>query len=166
MYVRKKSYNLPDAVYLFRLHYLFKLNINLKLRQMKKANKVQELKINSTLNELREYEQETPEHIKNVYTIQEISEAVKLKENAIFKDAKYWVTMNDNFMSGWGHAKGKTNKLIIACQNMMQAKTIEGNAKSRNEMKYVNICVNKPQIKAHEYPSWKHFEDMGEIWTK
>ena len=51
----------------------------------------------------------------------------------------YYVTMTDNFMSGWGLARNKTNKLVIECDDMNQAMLIEKNAKLRSEMRYVNI---------------------------
>lgn len=63
-------------------------------------------------------------------------------------------------------SEGKINKLIIACDDFKQAQATERNAKERREMKDVNICSTKPQIEIHVYPSWRHFEDMGEIWTK
>ena len=31
-------------------------------------------------------------------------------------DRKYYVTMTDKFMSGWGEAAGKVNKLVIECE--------------------------------------------------
>ena len=37
----------------------------------------------------------------------------------------YYVTMIDNFMSGWGMAKGKTNRLVITCETMTEAMTVE-----------------------------------------
>jgi hypothetical protein len=119
----------------------------------------------NTLSELYEYSNSIPDYLKNDITHEMVSEAIKRKEQKIFK-AQYWVTMNDKFMSGWGLAKNKVNKLIIACENYKQAEAIKRNADKRNEMKYVNICTTKPQIKSSVYPSWKHFEDMGVIWTK
>ena len=41
-----------------------------------------------------------------------------------------YVTMTDKFMSGWGMAKGKTNKLVIECENSMQAEKIAYRANS------------------------------------
>ena len=78
--------------------------------------------------------------------------------------AKYYVTMTDKFMSGWGMAEGKINKLIIACENYKQAETIERNAKKRSEMKYVAIRNTKPSYPKHILPSWKTFDDLGDIW--
>jgi hypothetical protein len=76
----------------------------------------------------------------------------------------YYVTMTDRFLSGWGAAKCKRNKLIFICDSREQAEIVEANARHRTEMKYINICTTKPwydsksyyvQIKtAEEYPSW------------
>jgi len=79
---------------------------------------------------------------------------------------KIYVTMTDRFMSGWGKAEGKTNKLIIVCDTWEQAEAIERNANKRTEMKYVNICTNKPRYGSKVVESWKQYSDMGEIWTK
>ena len=43
--------------------------------------------------------------------------------------SKYYVTMTDEFMSGWGNAARKTNKLVIECDSMCEAIVVEGNAK-------------------------------------
>lgn len=79
---------------------------------------------------------------------------------------KFYVTMTDKFMSGWGMAEGKTNKLIIECDNYEQAEIIERNARNRSEMRYVNICSSRPKYGRNVLPSWKTWEDMGEIWKK
>ena len=77
----------------------------------------------------------------------------------------YYVTMTDNFFSGWGPAEGKTNKLIIICSNYDQASQIANHARTRNEMNYVNICVTKPSYKSVSYlESWKDYSDMGGCW--
>lgn len=78
----------------------------------------------------------------------------------------YYVTMTDKFMSGWGMAERKTNKFIVVCENWKQAETIERNAKKRPEMKYINICTNKPRYGANVKESWKTFEQLGEIWKQ
>ena len=119
-----------------------------------------------TLSMLYDFRSNLPDYIKaEGITLEDIDKATREKEDRIYK-AKYFVTMNDKFMSGWGMASNKVNKLIIACDNYEQASTIEKNAKKRSEMKYINIARTKPQIKRNVYPSWKHWEDMGEIWTK
>lgn len=56
----------------------------------------------------------------------------------------YYVTMTDKFMSGWGKAKGKTNKLVLCAKTYDQAEVVATNAKDRSEMKNVNIRSTKP----------------------
>ena len=56
----------------------------------------------------------------------------------------YFVTMTDAFLSGWGEAEGKTNKLVFVCMDYEQAKIVSDNAKARTDMKRVNICTNYP----------------------
>jgi hypothetical protein len=80
--------------------------------------------------------------------------------------SKFWVTMTDKFMSGWGKAANKTNKLVIECDTYQQAEIIERNARKRSEMKFVNICSNKPRYGSNVLVSPKHYNDMGEIWKR
>ncbi len=78
--------------------------------------------------------------------------------------SKFYVTMTDSFMSGWGMAQGRTNKLVFICDSYEEAEIVHENAKNRSEMKYVNISANFPyynnskyytQIKTkEEYPNW------------
>jgi hypothetical protein len=78
--------------------------------------------------------------------------------------SKYFVTMTDKFMSGWGHARGKINKLIFICDSYDQALIVEENARNRSDQKNINICSKRPyyssnthftQVKTiEEYPSW------------
>jgi len=72
----------------------------------------------------------------------------------------FYVTMTDKFMSGWGHAQGKTNKLIIECNTVDEAEQIERAARRRSEMKYVNIRTRRPRYGAHVLESWKTYADM------
>lgn len=75
-----------------------------------------------------------------------------------------YVTMTDKFMSGWGMAKDKINKLIFECETLEEANIVAENARSRSDMKNINICSKKPyyspkkyfvQIKTkEEYPLW------------
>ncbi len=75
-----------------------------------------------------------------------------------------WVTMTDKFMSGWGRARGRTNKLIFECQDNREANIVVDNAEHRSEMRYINVCCRKPhyspsrylaQVKTREdYDSW------------
>jgi len=78
----------------------------------------------------------------------------------------YYVTMTDKFMSGWGAAAGKINKLVIECATYDQAQQIERAARTRREMKYVNIRNSKPYYGAHVLTSRKSYEDMGGMWVE
>ena len=72
----------------------------------------------------------------------------------------FYVTMTDKFLSGWGYAQGRTNKLIIECNTIDQAEQIERTARQRSEMRYVNICTHRPRYGAHVVESWKTYADM------
>ena len=76
-----------------------------------------------------------------------------------------YVTMTDKFLSGWGHAKNKINKLVFECATRAEAAIIVDNAINRTDQKSISICVNFPyhynqpqyytQVKTiKEYPSW------------
>ena len=77
---------------------------------------------------------------------------------------RYYVSMTDKFMSGWGHSKDRINKLVFICNNYDQAQIVFDNAHARTDQKNINICYNKPyynqkrcytQIKTIEkYPAW------------
>ena len=76
-----------------------------------------------------------------------------------------YVTMTDRFMSGWGRAKDKINKLVISCNNMDEAKTVAHNARQRTEMRYVNIAMNRPRYDSRRYfVSW-HGRVQGDYNT-
>lgn len=77
---------------------------------------------------------------------------------------KYYVTMIDKFMSGWGMAKGKTNKMIVVCDTWQQAEQIERGARDRSEMRYINIRTTKPRYGSNVVESWKTWDDLGDIW--
>lgn len=76
----------------------------------------------------------------------------------------FYVTMTDTFMSGWGMAKGKINKLIFECETYNEARIVAENAENRGDMKRINISRRKPyynnvkyyaQVKTkEEYPRW------------
>ena len=72
----------------------------------------------------------------------------------------YYVTMTDKFMSGWGMAKGRINKLVFVCESYDDALRVESYASSRGEMKNINIKTTKPY-----YPALNHytqFKDKSE----
>src|SRR6056297_474187 len=63
----------------------------------------------------------------------------------------WYVTTTDAFMSGWGMARGKTNKLIFPCDSLDEAQTVERNAKNRTDQKYVNITGSWPRYSGSRY---------------
>ena len=72
------------------------------------------------------------------------------------KGYPYYVTMTDKFMSGWGKARGKTNKFVLGCKTYKEALIVQRNAKDRSEMKYVNIRRSKPKYdKRHVLTSFR-----------
>ena len=79
---------------------------------------------------------------------------------------KLWVTMTDNFLSGWGQARGKTNKLVLECESNEEANIVEQNARNRSEMKYVNICARKPSYNARHYLTSWHDKTDYDSWYK
>lgn len=78
----------------------------------------------------------------------------------------YFVSMIDNYMSGWGHAKDKKNKFIVICQTFEEAETVARNAAKRPEMKYINISKTPPKIARNQLASYETFEELGQIWKK
>ena len=77
-----------------------------------------------------------------------------------------YVTMTDKFMSGWGQSENKINKLILVCDNYQQALIVEENAKNRGEMKYINICTNKPSYNSNNYFVSLHDINDYSSWYK
>jgi len=82
------------------------------------------------------------------------------------KDKKYYVTMTDKFMSGWGYANGKINKLVIECDSYDEALIVSANAKDRNEMKYVNIVNEKPYYNKNRYFTNYHKKPEYKNWFR
>lgn len=63
--------------------------------------------------------------------------------------------MTDTFMSGWGKAAGKINKLVIECDTLEEAEIVAENARNRTDQKHINICSKKPSYGSRYYVSWK-----------
>jgi len=80
------------------------------------------------------------------------------------KQGVWFVTMTDSFMSGWGKAEGKNNKLVFECATLQEAEIVADNARSRTDQKRVSIRSTKPyynqktnlvQYQTKEiYPNW------------
>ena len=79
---------------------------------------------------------------------------------------KYYVTMTDKFMSGWGMARDKTNKLVIECDTMSEAMTVQTNAQDRSEMIYVNIRMTKPYYDSRYYLTSRKDRSEYDTWFR
>ena len=75
-----------------------------------------------------------------------------------------YVCATDSYMSGWGPASGKNNRLIFVCDTPEEADAVRGNCEARSEFKRVTWNAKKPslnnsrnfyQVKTKEdYPNW------------
>jgi hypothetical protein len=77
---------------------------------------------------------------------------------------KYYVTMTDKAMSGWGYAKNKKNKLVFECSSYDEAIIVMNNAKKRSEMKYINITSSKPVYSLRQYYVSYKTKDVYPMW--
>lgn len=66
--------------------------------------------------------------------------------------SKFYVTMNDKCLSGWGGAKGRISKFIIECDTYKQAEEVEYVAKRDHyEMKHIRIHNKIPYYSPSKY---------------
>jgi hypothetical protein len=75
-----------------------------------------------------------------------------------------YVSMTDKFLSGWGMAERKINKLIIECETMAEARIVVENAENRSEMKYINIVHKKPYYSSSRYLTSYHDKTDYDSW--
>lgn len=77
----------------------------------------------------------------------------------------WYVTMTDKFMSGWGKARGRVNKLVFVCDSLEQALIVSANARARSDQKYISVTTGRRpwysperymvQFKTvNDYPKW------------
>lgn len=58
----------------------------------------------------------------------------------------YYVSMTDNYLSGWGRSAGKTNKLVLECETHEEALIVKNNAEDREDMRTIKIHIKKPKF--------------------
>lgn len=63
----------------------------------------------------------------------------------------HYVSMTDRFMSGWGKAGNKKNKLVISCCSHDEAVIVAENANNRSEMENVETHNYEPVFNADKY---------------
>jgi len=84
-----------------------------------------------------------------------------------YKTNKRYITTTDKFMSGWGHAKNKINKLVFECKDLNQALIVFDNAINRSDQKNVNILTYKPYYKKDRYyTQYKTIENYPKWYIK
>jgi hypothetical protein len=64
---------------------------------------------------------------------------------------RFYVTMTDKTLSGWGSAKGKISKIVVPTDSHKNAKDIQKRFKTRTDMKNVNIRSSKPSYQKRSY---------------
>jgi len=77
--------------------------------------------------------------------------ATTITSRSEIPSAPFYVTCTDTFLSGWGEAKNKTNRLILPCANFFEARIVEQNANNRTDQKNVRICSTKPRLRPTGY---------------
>lgn len=87
-------------------------------------------------------------------------------EGNIIPKAPYYVTTTDTFMSGWGNAEAKTNKLIIPTSSYEEAEIVADNARQRSDQKNINIVQNKPSYNLNNYYVQVKTKESFEPWFK
>lgn len=88
------------------------------------------------------------------------------------EQTKYYVKMTDKFLSWWGKAEGKINKLVIECDSYEEARIVADNASDRSDMTKIMVVRDKPHFSSKryyvsyktkkDYPSWfvkNYFKD-------
>lgn len=61
------------------------------------------------------------------------------------KKAYGWITVTDKFLSGWGMAKDKVNKMVIECESIQQFRALKAYIKTRDEMTHLYFCQAFPK---------------------
>jgi HSP20 family molecular chaperone IbpA len=89
---------------------------------------------------------------------------IKKLTGEIHMNKKYYVSMTDKFLSGWGQARGKNAVFINICDNYEEAQVVADNAGARKDQCNIKISETMPvfntdrnlvQIKTREdMPNW------------
>ena len=76
---------------------------------------------------------------------------MKDSENTVIPEKKWYIVCNDTFMSSWGMAKGKINKLVFGCDTPDEAENVCNNATKRDDMSYVACHIKLPYYSKNKY---------------
>ena len=75
-----------------------------------------------------------------------------------------FVTMRDNFMSGWGPATGKNNLWCVECDTQEQEDQIIRSAERRDEMSNIRLLAHPPKNTDTVLVTMKHYNELGSVW--
>ena len=56
----------------------------------------------------------------------------------------YYVTMDDAFLSGWGHAEKRNAKFVYGARDLVEAQIIADNARARGGQRNIHITQRVP----------------------
>ena len=72
---------------------------------------------------------------------------------------KYYVTMTDKCLSGWGMAQDKIAKYVYECDTFEMAQKVKANAEKRTDQKNINITTTKPYYNPEShYTQYKTYD--------
>ena len=63
----------------------------------------------------------------------------------------FYVSMTDNFLSYWGKASGKIDKLVFICNTEEEANIVKFNARCYSSMSSIVVSNNKPVFPENNY---------------
>ena len=75
---------------------------------------------------------------------------------------KHYVSMTDRFMSGWGHAEDKINKLVMSCDSYSEALTVRENAENRSDMEDLEVFDSMPSFDEGQFFVSLHGREQGD----
>jgi hypothetical protein len=79
--------------------------------------------------------------------------------------APFYVTCTDTFLSGWGEARGKLNRLIFPCNDHDEAVAVATNARSRTDMKKVSVIESPFSPRFDDSILWQVMDrDLAARW--
>lgn len=78
----------------------------------------------------------------------------------------HYVTMTDEFMSGWGKSENKINRLVFECESEVEAKVVYQNAKDRGDQTHIHIRKTKPHYSKEKFYVQFKDKDSCPHWYK
>ena len=93
--------------------------------------------------------------------------ATTITHRSEIPEAPYYVVCVDTFLSGWGKAENKINRLILPCKDSEEAEIVASNARGRGDVKSVNIHSQKPRLRRPNFSLWQVMDrKSARAWYK